>query len=140
MRVRFRVDGVVMRLHDGAAPRSSAGLVSRVKIMADLDIAERRVPQDGRIGLHVDGRGIDLRVATLPVMRGEAVVMRILDKGTRRRSIDALGMGAARPRGLRAALVGRTHGAILVTGPTGVGQDDHPLRRRSSALNTPDKT
>ena len=79
MRVRFRVDGVVS--DSTTVPRHLvAGLVSRIKIMAELDIAERRLPQDGRIGLSVDGRHVDLRVATLPVVRGEAVVMRILDK------------------------------------------------------------
>ena len=73
MRVRFRIDGVVS--DSTTVPRHLvAGLVSRVKIMSDLDIAERRAPQDGRVGLTVDGRRIDLRVATLPVMRGEAVV------------------------------------------------------------------
>ena len=79
MRVRYRVDGVV--IDTTTVPRQLvAGLISRVKIMANLDIAEKRVPQDGRIGLSVDGRHVDLRVATLPVVRGESVVMRILDK------------------------------------------------------------
>ena len=82
MRVRFRVDGVVF--DSTTVPRHLvAGLVSRIKIMAELDIAEKRVPQDGRIGLSVDGNHVDLRVATLPVVRGEAVVMRILDKRAR---------------------------------------------------------
>src|SRR5918999_5413726 len=80
MRVRFRIDGVVF--DSTTVPRHLiAGLVSRIKIMAELDIATKRVPQDGRIGLSVDGNYVDLRVATLPVVRGEAVVMRILDSG-----------------------------------------------------------
>ena len=80
MQVRFRVDGVMTdstTVRSGLAP----GLISRVKIMADLDISERRVPQDGRVGLSIDGNHVDIRVATLPVVRGESVVMRILDKG-----------------------------------------------------------
>ena len=91
MRVRYRVDGVVM--DTTTVPRQLvAGLISRVKIMANLDIAERRVPQDGRIGLSVDGRHVDLRVATLPVVRGESIVMRILDKEAVVMDLDVLGM------------------------------------------------
>ena len=90
MRVRFRIDGVVS--DSTTVPRHLvSGLVSRVKIMADLDIAERRVPQDGRIGLSVDGSYVDLRVATLPVVRGEAVVMRILDSRADVMDLDGLG-------------------------------------------------
>ena len=100
MRVRFRIDGVVV--DSTTVPRHLvAGLVSRVKIMADLDIAERRVPQDGRIGLTVDGRHVDLRVATLPVVRGEAVVMRILDKGKAMVDLAGLGMHERDARGVR---------------------------------------
>src|SRR5205823_9854620 len=79
MRVRFRVDGVVV--DSTTVPRNLVpGLVSRVKIMGELDIAERRVPQDGRVTLSVEERQVDIRIATLPVVRGEAIVMRILDK------------------------------------------------------------
>ena len=100
MRVRFRVDGVV--IDTTTVPRQLiAGLVSRVKIMADLDIAEKRLPQDGRIGLTVDGHYVDLRVATLPVVRGESVVMRILDKEKVVVDLDVLGMDERRPRALR---------------------------------------
>src|ERR687894_1934735 len=89
MRVRFRVDGVVV--DTTTVPRTlTAGLVSRVKIMADLDIAEKRLPQDGRIGLSVDGNYVDLRVATLPVVRGESVVLRILDSRHTAIDLDAL--------------------------------------------------
>jgi type IV pilus assembly protein PilB len=138
MRVRFRIDGVVQ--DSTTVPRHLvSGLVSRVKIMSDLDIAERRKPQDGRVGLTIDGRRVDLRVATLPVVRGESVVMRILDQGSALTSIDALGMGQG-DRGLfEDSLLGRTHGAILVTGPTGSGKTT-TLYAGLGALNTPDKT
>ena len=120
MRVRYRVDGVVM--DTTTVPRQLvAGLISRVKIMANLDIAERRVPQDGRIGLSVDGRHVDLRVATLPVVRGESIVMRILDKEAVVMDLDVLGMADHDRRRFNDALHA-THGAILVTGPTGSGK------------------
>jgi type IV pilus assembly protein PilB len=137
MRVRYRIDGVV---HDTTTvPRQHvAGLISRVKIMANLDIAERRVPQDGRIGLNVDGRHIDLRVATLPVVRGESIVMRILDKDKVVMDLDALGMQPHDRDRLEAAL-SRTNGAILVTGPTGSGKTT-TLYAGLGTVNTPDKT
>src|ERR671927_440122 len=91
MRVRFRVDGVVF--DSTTVPRHLiSGLVSRVKIMAELDIAETRAPQDGRIGLSVDGNYVDLRVATLPTVRGEAVIMRVLDSRAIVMDLDGLGM------------------------------------------------
>jgi type IV pilus assembly protein PilB len=137
MRVRYRIDGVV---HDTTTvPRQHvAGLISRVKIMANLDIAERRVPQDGRIGLSVDGRHIDLRVATLPVVRGESIVMRILDKDKVVMDLDTLGMAPHDRERLEGAL-SRTHGAILVTGPTGSGKTT-TLYAGLGTVNTPDKT
>src|SRR5918992_228702 len=137
MRVRFRVDGVVF--DTTTVPRTlMAGLVSRVKIMADLDIAEKRLPQDGRIGLSVDGNYVDLRVATLPVVRGEAVVMRILDSRQIVMDMDALGMGEQERARFDAAING-THGAILVTGPTGSGKTT-TLYAGLTELNTPDRT
>jgi type IV pilus assembly protein PilB len=137
MRVRYRIDGVV---HDTTTvPRQhTAGLVSRVKIMANLDIAERRVPQDGRIGLSVDGRHIDLRVATLPVVRGESIVMRILDKDKVVMDLDTLGMAPHDRERMESAL-SRTNGAILVTGPTGSGKTT-TLYAGLGTVNTPDKT
>ena len=91
MRVRFRVDGV---LYEAArVPRRMvSGVVSRVKIMSELDIAEKRVPQDGRVGVNVEGRKVDLRVATLPTQRGEGATIRILDKEQALRTLDELGM------------------------------------------------
>ncbi len=137
MRVRYRVDGVVM--DTTTVPRQLvAGLISRVKIMANLDIAERRVPQDGRIGLSVDGRHVDLRVATLPVVRGESIVMRILDKDAVVMDLDVLGMGEHDRSRFENALHA-THGAILVTGPTGSGKTT-TLYAGLSTVNTPEKT
>jgi type IV pilus assembly protein PilB len=137
MRVRYRVDGVVM--DTTTVPRQLvAGLVSRVKIMANLDIAERRVPQDGRIGLAVDGRHVDLRVATLPVVRGESIVMRILDKEAVVMDLDVLGMSDSDRKRFDDALHA-THGAILVTGPTGSGKTT-TLYAGLTTVNTPDKT
>ncbi len=137
MRVRFRVDGVVF--DSTTVPRHLvSGLVSRIKIMAELDIAEKRAPQDGRIGLSVDGHYVDLRVATLPVVRGECVVMRILDSRQVVIDLDRLGMGDADRVRLEAA-IGATHGAILVTGPTGSGKTT-TLYAAVSSLNTPDRT
>jgi type IV pilus assembly protein PilB len=137
MRVRFRVDGVV--IDTTTVPRTlTAGLVSRVKIMADLDIAEKRLPQDGRIGLSVDGNYVDLRVATLPVVRGEAVVMRVLDKQKVMVDLDQLGMDEQARDRFRSA-IRSTHGAILVTGPTGSGKTT-TLYSGLMEANTPDKS
>src|ERR687891_1751284 len=120
MRVRFRVDGVVF--DTTTVPRAlTAGLISRVKIMAELDIAEKRLPQDGRIGLSVDGHHVDLRVATLPIVRGESLVMRILDKQRGVVDLDELGMEEEVRRRFQHA-IGATNGAVLVTGPTGSGK------------------
>ncbi len=126
IRVRFRIDGVLQDIT--TVPRKMAGgVVSRIKIMADLDIAERRMPQDGRVGLSVDGRHVDLRVVTLPSVHGEGVVMRILDKSNVMFELDKLGMGPVdRERFERACR--ETHGAVLVTGPTGSGKVDHAVR------------
>jgi type IV pilus assembly protein PilB len=137
MRVRFRVDGVVF--DSTTVPRTLVpGLVSRVKIMADLDIADKRLPQDGRIGLTVDGHYVDLRVATLPVVRGEAVIMRILDKAKAVVDLDHLGMHEQVREGFDRA-IRATHGAILVTGPTGSGKTT-TLYAGLSKVNTPEKS
>jgi type IV pilus assembly protein PilB len=137
MRVRFRVDGVVF--DSTTVPRHLiSGLISRIKIMAELDIAEKRMPQDGRIGLSVDGNYVDLRVATLPTVRGEAVVMRVLDSRQIVMQLDGLGMDDRDQRLIKAALKA-THGAILVTGPTGSGKTT-TLYAGLMELNTPDRT
>jgi type IV pilus assembly protein PilB len=137
MRVRYRVDGVVFDTTT-VPGRLVAGLVSRVKIMADLDIAEKRLPQDGRMGLTVEGHYVDLRVATLPVVRGESVIMRILDKNQAALDLDVLGMGEQVRDGFAHA-IRATHGAILVTGPTGSGKTT-TLYAGLTEVNTPDKT
>jgi type IV pilus assembly protein PilB len=136
MRVRFRVDGVVF--DSTTVPRRLvSGLVSRIKIMAELDIAEKRMPQDGRIGLSVDGHYVDLRVATLPVVRGESVVMRILDKTQVVVDLDRLGMEEPE-RGRFRRAIGATHGAVLVTGPTGSGKTT-TLYAAMNEVNSPEK-
>jgi len=120
LRVRYRIDGV---LHEVMRPPKNiqAGIISRLKIMADINIAERRVPQDGRISAQIGGRSIDLRVATLPTVFGEKVVMRILDKSTALLRLDDLGfLPANRDRFERS--YSKPYGTILVTGPTGSGK------------------
>lgn len=118
--VRFRIDGI---LREMVQPRRElAGLlVSRIKVMAKLDIAEKRVPQDGRISLRVGGREVDVRVSTLPSANGERVVLRLLDKQAGRLTLTHLGM-SPRDQGLMEEVVRKPHGIILVTGPTGSGK------------------
>jgi general secretion pathway protein E len=118
--VRFRVDGT---LRDIVRPKRAlhAALVSRIKIMAQLDIAEKRLPQDGRITLRVGGRAVDVRVSTLPTGHGERVVLRLLEKNLSRLTLESLGMS---DRTLQRfdALIHQPHGILLVTGPTGSGK------------------
>ncbi|MFT0544861.1 type II secretion system ATPase GspE [Allopusillimonas ginsengisoli] len=118
--VRYRVDGT---LRDIVSPRRALhnALVSRIKIMASLDIAEKRLPQDGRIALRVGGRPIDVRVSTLPTGHGERAVLRLLDKEAGRLQLERLGMASDVLQGLD-ALISRPHGIFLVTGPTGSGK------------------
>src|SRR5947209_656245 len=136
LRVRFRVDGVLEDVTT-VPRRMSSGVVSRVKIMADLDIAERRLPQDGRVGLSVDGRHVDLRVVTLPSVHGESVVLRVLDKSSVVMSLDKLGM-ADHDRARFERAFHESHGAVLATGPTGSGKST-TLYAALQALNTPEK-
>lgn len=118
--IRFRVDGVLREVMSPA--RGLAGLiVSRIKVMARLDIAEKRLPQDGRIGLRVAGRPVDVRVSTLPSSHGERVVLRLLDKQAGRLDLAELGMDE-QTRERMEALIHRPHGILLVTGPTGSGK------------------
>jgi len=136
LRVRFRVDGVVV--DTATVPkRLASGVISRIKIMADLDIAERRKPQDGRIGLTVDDRFVDLRVATLPVMHGESAVLRILDKGRLETDLDRLGMRSV-DRELLDRAVAHGQGAILITGPTGSGKTTTAYAALAE-INTPER-
>jgi type IV pilus assembly protein PilB len=120
MRVRFRIDGV-LREAAHVPKRMVNAVISRVKIMSDLNIAEKRVPQDGRVSVTVDDRRVDLRVTTLPTQRGEGATVRILDKDNAQRSLDELGMdGGARERFEESFR--QAYGAVLVTGPTGSGK------------------
>ena len=120
MRVRFRVDGV-LREAAHVPKRMVNAVISRVKIMSDLNIAEKRVPQDGRVSVTVDDRRVDLRITTLPTQRGEGATIRILDKDNAQRSLDELGMdGDARQRFQNSFQ--QAYGAVLVTGPTGSGK------------------
>lgn len=118
--VRFRVDGV---LREVVSPRRALAplLVSRIKVMAKLDIAEKRLPQDGRISVRVGGKEVDVRVSTIPASNGERVVMRLLDKQEGRRDLTKLGMSSTDLLAMK-DLVARPHGIILVTGPTGSGK------------------
>jgi type IV pilus assembly protein PilB len=120
MRVRFRVDGV-LREAAHVPKRMVNAVISRVKIMSDLNIAEKRVPQDGRVSVSVENRKVDLRITTLPTQKGEGATIRILDKDNAQRSLDDLGMeGAARERFEESFQ--QAYGAVLVTGPTGSGK------------------
>jgi general secretion pathway protein E len=134
LRVRYRIDGV---LQDVDVPPTSlrAAIISRIKIMARLNIAERRLPQDGRIKLAVRGKDIDLRVATIPTMHGESVVLRVLDRGRVVLDFTALGFAGAALAAYRATLA-RPDGIILVTGPTGSGKTT-TLYTSLLELNTP---
>jgi general secretion pathway protein E len=118
--VRFRVDGNLRDIVDMRRDLHAA-LVSRIKIMASLDIAEKRLPQDGRISLKVGGKGIDVRVSTLPTSHGERVVMRLLEKDYSKLNLVALGM-AKDTYDQFEQLIHRPHGIVLVTGPTGSGK------------------
>ncbi|WP_114785863.1 type II secretion system ATPase GspE [Vibrio tetraodonis] len=118
--IRFRIDGV---LRDVLSPSRKLAplLVSRVKVMAKLDIAEKRIPQDGRISLRIGGRAVDVRVSTMPSSHGERVVMRLLDKNATRLDLHSLGMTPENHANFR-TMIERPHGIILVTGPTGSGK------------------
>lgn len=136
LRVRFRIDGVLREIM--RTPASMAGpVVSRVKIMADLNIAERRLPQDGRISYLVGGKGIDLRVSTTPTMYGEKVVLRILDKSSVILEKDALGLQGKDLEWFD-DLISKPYGIVLVTGPTGSGKTT-TLYTALNQLNTPEK-
>ncbi|KGE67802.1 type II secretion system ATPase GspE [Pseudomonas sp. IPO3749] len=136
LKVRYRVDGV---LHDAEAPpaSSSAAVISRVKIMARLDIAERRLPQDGRIMLRIQGKELDLRVSTVPTSFGESVVLRLLDRQTVQFDFPSLGFDGQRLATFL-DLLERPHGILLVTGPTGSGKTT-TLYTALSRLNTAER-
>ncbi len=136
LRVRYRIDGVLHEVMH--SPKTIAsGVVSRLKIMAEMNIAERRVPQDGRLSVSVNGKKIDLRVASLPTVWGEKIVMRILDNSTARLTLTDLGfMEQAYERYARSFT--KPYGMILVTGPTGSGKST-TLYATLNVVSTPDK-
>ncbi len=121
VRIRFRVDGVLMEPMPPAPKNIQNGLISRMKVMADLNIAEKRVPQDGRIGMKVGGRALDLRMATLPTVYGEKVVLRILDTSNAMMRLEDLGFLEDSYKRYSVSFH-KPYGAILVTGPTGSGK------------------
>lgn len=136
LKVRYRIDGV---LHEAEAPpsSSSAAVISRVKILARLDIAERRLPQDGRMMLRIQGKELDLRVSTVPTSFGESVVMRLLDRQTINFDFQSLGFDGERLDKFLQVLE-RPHGILLVTGPTGSGKTT-TLYTALSRLNTAER-
>ena len=133
--VRYRMDGVLQVVN--SVPRQyHPAVISRIKILADLDIAERRLPQDGRISLRLEGKSYDLRVATVPTVHGESVVMRILDKSSIRVSLEDLHMGPTiSPQWQE--LIHRANGIVLVTGPTGSGKTT-TLYATINAISSPE--
>jgi general secretion pathway protein E len=136
LKVRYRIDGVLQEVEAPPA-KSTAAVISRIKIMAKLNIAERRLPQDGRIMHRVQGKALDLRVSTVPTSHGESVVMRILDRESVVLDFDSLGFDDE----IRAGFVRQlemAHGIILVTGPTGSGKTT-TLYTALSALNRPER-
>jgi type IV pilus assembly protein PilB len=134
MRLRYRIDGV---LQDATPPpkQMQLALASRLKIMSNLDIAERRLPQDGRMRVKVSGKDYDLRVSALPTVHGEKIVLRVLDKGNLSASIDKLGFDAPTFKQFKLA-IDAPHGLILVTGPTGSGKTT-TLYSALNELNNP---
>ncbi len=134
LRVRYRIDGVLHEAH--RSPKSiQAGVISRIKIMAEINIAERRIPQDGRMSVNHQGRKIDLRIATLPTVWGEKIVARVLDNGTAALSLDELGFAPDHFKRFEEAY-SKPYGMILVTGPTGSGKST-TLYATLNIINSP---
>ncbi len=136
LRVRYRIDGV---LFDAETPpkRLRAAVTSRIKIMAELNIAERRLPQDGRIRMGLEGRRLDIRVSTIPTIHGESIVMRILDRAAILMPLDSLGFDSQTQRQIE-QIIGLPHGMLLVTGPTGSGKTT-TLYAALDKINSPGK-
>ncbi|HEX8272675.1 MAG TPA: type IV-A pilus assembly ATPase PilB [Longimicrobiaceae bacterium] len=135
VRVRYRIDGVLQEIMR-PPPKMKAALISRFKILSDLNIAERRVPQDGRIKLRVGSRVIDFRVSTLPTLFGEKIVLRILDKGNLTLDLEKFGMEPKAEQDFMQAIM-NPYGMVLVTGPTGSGKTT-TLYSALSQINTPE--
>jgi type IV pilus assembly protein PilB len=137
MQVRYRIDGI-MAPAARIPRRQAARVISRIKILSDLDISERRLPQDGRTSFSLEGRRVDVRVTIVPLVDGESAVMRILDPGDGPLSLGELGMGPADRARVDRALR-RSHGAILATGPTGSGKSTS-LYASVAVVSSPEKT
>lgn len=135
LKVRYRIDGVIHEV-DSPPPQLTSAIISRLKLMARLNIAERRLPQDGRIQLRAQGKEIDMRVSTVPTMHGESVVMRLLDKHSVKLDLQTLGFSDDNLQKLQQQLEA-PHGVILVTGPTGSGKTT-TLYSALTQLNTPE--
>ncbi|MBW1989304.1 MAG: type II secretion system ATPase GspE [Deltaproteobacteria bacterium] len=135
LKVRYRVDGI---LYDLITPpkRIQSAMTSRVKVMANLNIAEKRLPQDGRIEIKIGDKNVDIRVSTIPTQFGERVVMRLLDKSSRLFGLDDLGLNHEQMAGVN-RIIHSSHGIVLVTGPTGSGKTT-TLYAILSTINTPD--
>lgn len=136
LKIRYRIDGVLREV-EAPPSHSAAAVISRIKIMAKLNIAERRLPQDGRIAVRVQGKELDLRVSTVPTLFGESVVIRLLDKQSVQFDFSALGFDG-RPLERMKKILDMPHGIILVTGPTGSGKST-TLYTALHRLNTPDR-
>jgi type II secretion system protein E len=138
LRIRYRIDGVLVQVPVPAVlKRFQASIISRVKVMANMDIAEKRLPQDGAINLRVGGEEVDIRVSTIPSIHGESVSLRLLSRSTMLLGLDRLGMAAEDEKIFR-RLIERPHGIILVTGPTGSGKST-TLYACLSTINTIDQ-
>ena len=135
LRIRYRVDGSLYEI-DAPPAHLSAPLIARLKVMSELDIAETKLPQDGRIELSIDGRPVDLRVATLPCISGESCVLRVLDRSSIGLTLEAIGAGEEERQVLR-ALAAKPHGVVLLTGPTGSGKTT-TLYAMLAEINDPD--
>src|SRR5213592_4303612 len=135
-RIRYRLDGI---LFDQEAPprRLQAAVTSRIKLMAEMNIAERRLPQDGRIRVSLHGRRVDIRVSTIPTVHGESIVMRLLDRASVFLPLEKLGFGSDTLKHFE-ALIQRPHGILLVTGPTGSGKTT-TLYAALEKINSPDR-
>ena len=136
LKVRFRVDGVLHDV-DTESKQFQAPILSRIKVMSNLNIAEKRLPQDGRIGLKIAGQDVDIRVSTVPTSNGERVVMRLLEKSKVMVAIDALGFAPEIMRSMQ-KMIRKSHGIVLVTGPTGSGKTT-TLYACLSNINSVDK-
>jgi type IV pilus assembly protein PilB len=136
MQVRFRIDGLMQDTMN-APKQIQAAIISRVKILADVDIAERRLPQDGHVHLRYDGRKYDLRVSTLPTVLGEKIVIRILGQSTTRVALDEVGL-SAEVRATWEEVITRPYGMVIVTGPTGSGKTT-TLYTSLTRINTPER-